>query len=90
MRRVVYLSFKRTTFDEIWAAAKQTGQAISFYLRDVIESDIASRRPPGGERPKAGWEVRSLTPAELLRGSPVGAGLAKIAFGMQTAQEPVA
>ena len=44
MRPVVYLSFKRTTFDEIKAAAQQTQLPISSYLQEVIEADLASRR----------------------------------------------
>ena len=40
--------------------------------------------------PQVGQEVRSLTPARLLRGSPVGAGLAKDRVTMPTAQKSVA
>jgi hypothetical protein len=42
--RVLRIRFKQATFNEVKAAAEQTGQPISAYLRDLIECDVASRR----------------------------------------------
>jgi len=41
---VLRLRLKQATFNEIKAAAEQTGQPISAYLRDVIACDVANRR----------------------------------------------
>jgi len=50
--RVVQVSLKPATFDEVRAAAKQTQLPISSYIEEVIEADLASRRManPAGAR----------------------------------------
>jgi hypothetical protein len=49
----VQVSFTRTTFAEIRAAAKQTNLPVASYLREVVEADLATRRMTFPPLPKA-------------------------------------
>jgi len=42
--RVVHVRFTQTAYAQIRKAAKQTKLPVSFFLKEVIQSDLATRR----------------------------------------------